>query len=74
MASRRRRKETSWGARPGAECDEERICDMRTVRPVRVARTSRCARCLEPVNLRAGGPEGAAMVGGLVRVAVSRGG
>lgn len=46
MASRRRRKEISWGARPGEVGEEERIWEMWTGRPVSVERTRRCARDL----------------------------
>jgi hypothetical protein len=49
-ASRRRRKETSGGERPGCACDEERICDTRMGRPVRVERIRRVARCRWPVK------------------------
>lgn len=62
-ASSRRSRLTSWGARPGAVGEEERICEMRIGRPVRVARMRRCARYLWPVNLRGGGDGVVAIVG-----------
>lgn len=54
MDSRRRRKDTSCGARPGAVCEDALICDTRIGLPVRVAKTSRWTRYLDPVNLSGG--------------------
>jgi len=57
MASSRRRKETSWGARPGCVGDELRILEICTGRPVRVDRTSRWTKDLCPVKRRNSGKE-----------------
>lgn len=62
MDSRRRRKETSWGARPGAVGEDERIWVMRMGRPVKVASTRRWTRYFEPVNFRGAGAVVAAML------------
>ena len=62
MVSRRRRKETSWVARPGWVGDEERMFEMRMGRPVRVERIRRCVRYLCPVNRRIGEDDGSGMV------------
>lgn len=51
-ASRRRRRDISWGARPGWVGEEERILEMCTGRPVRVERTRRWAKDLCPVKRR----------------------
>jgi hypothetical protein len=64
MASSNRRKETSWGASPGAVWLEDRICEIRIGRPVRVASTSRWTRCLDPVNFNGAGVGGVAMACG----------
>lgn len=53
-ASSRRRKETSWLARPGLVGEDGRICDILTGRPVSVERIRRCRKDLWPVN-RSGG-------------------
>ena len=52
--SRRRRKEISWGARPGDVGEFERIWEIWTARPRRVERTRREARDLWPVRRRGG--------------------
>lgn len=61
MESRRRRKETSWGARPGFVGEEDRICEMWTGFPVRVESTSRWVRDLWVVKRRNSG-DGAAIM------------
>ena len=43
-ASRRRKKDISYGARPRFVGEEDRISDMRTARPVSVERSSRWAK------------------------------
>jgi len=60
MDSRRRRKDISWGARPGV-VEEERIWETWMGRPVRVERTSRWLKDLWVVNRRYWGA-GAAIV------------
>lgn len=56
-ASRRRKKEISWGARPGFVGDELRILEMWIGRPVSVDRISRCVKDRCPVNRRNSGVE-----------------
>lgn len=61
MESRRRRKDTSCGARPTALVgEEERICEIWMGRPVRVERTRRCVKDWWVVNRKYSGA-GAAM-------------
>lgn len=60
-ASRRRRNEISWGARPGFDGELERIWEMWTGLPVRVARTRRYARFFCDVR-RTGGWERAILM------------
>lgn len=54
MDSSRRRKEISWGARPGV-VDEERIWETWSGRPVSVERTRRCVSDLWLVKRRYSG-------------------
>lgn len=54
-ASRRRRKETSWGASPGAVGDELRMPEMWTGLPVKVERMRRWVNDLWPVRRRYSG-------------------
>jgi hypothetical protein len=54
-ASRRRRKETSWGARPGLVGEPLRILEMWTGRPVRVDRTRRWVKAWCPVKRKNSG-------------------
>lgn len=56
-ASRRRRKETSCGARPGFVGEELRILEMWMGRPVRVAMVRRRVKDRWPVNRRYSGEE-----------------
>ena len=55
MESKRRRKDISWGARPGDVGEEERICEMWIGFPVRVERTRRVVRCWWVVKRRYSG-------------------
>ena len=61
MESRRRRKETSWGARPGLDGEEDRICEIWIGFPVRVESTSRWVRDLWVVKRRNSGAGAAIM-------------
>jgi hypothetical protein len=62
MESRRRRKEISWGARPGLVGEEERIWEMWMGFPVKVERTRRWVRDLWVVKRRNSGAGAAIML------------
>jgi hypothetical protein len=63
MLSSKRRKEISWGARPGALVEVERMREMWMGRPARVERTRRWVKDLWVVKRRNSGA-GVVIVGG----------